>query len=263
MAAGSCRPLDLDKDSVMTIMVSFSAIVVLALVHLFAGKLRWLEGVPRSRSLSIASGVSVAYVFVHLLPELSEGQEVLSERAGAVLATLDHHIYLLALTGLAAFYGLERLASRSRRAVRLETGEDRTTEGVFWLHITSFSVYNGLIGYLLLDRKSTTVEEVRGLIFFAIAMALHFVITDYGLREHHKDAYARVGRWVLAAAVVLGWVIGLVFEVSEAALFVLLALLAGGVILNVLKEELPEERESRFWAFGLGAAAYAALLLAF
>jgi hypothetical protein len=31
--------------------------------------------------------------------------------------------------------------------------------------------------------------------------------------------------------------------------------------LNVLKEELPEERQSRFWAFALGAAIYALLLL--
>ena len=33
-------------------------------------------------------------------------------------------------------------------------------------------------------------------------------------------------------------------------------------MLNVLKEELPRERESRFWAFALGAALYSALLLA-
>jgi hypothetical protein len=32
--------------------------------------------------------------------------------------------------------------------------------------------------------------------------------------------------------------------------------------MNVLKEELPEERESRFWAFALGAALYTMLLLA-
>ena len=54
---------------------------------------------------------------------------------------------------------------------------------------------------------------------------------------------------------------GLLFEVSEAAIAVLFGFLAGGVIMNVLKEELPEERESRFWAFALGAAAYAAILL--
>ena len=36
----------------------------------------------------------------------------------------------------------------------------------------------------------------------------------------------------------------------------------GGVIMNVLKEELPEERESRFWAFALGVALYTVILLA-
>jgi zinc transporter ZupT len=56
--------------------------------------------------------------------------------------------------------------------------------------------------------------------------------------------------------------VGLVTEISEAALGVLFAFLAGGVIMNVLKEELPEERESRFWAFVLGAGLYAGVLLA-
>jgi hypothetical protein len=50
--------------------------------------------------------------------------------------------------------------------------------------------------------------------------------------------------------------------VPQAVLSLVLAFVAGGVILNVLKEELPEERESRFWAFALGAAGYGALLLA-
>ena len=42
----------------------------------------------------------------------------------------------------------------------------------------------------------------------------------------------------------------------------LTAFLAGGVVMNVLKEELPEERESRAWAFALGTALYTMLLLA-
>lgn len=46
------------------------------------------------------------------------------------------------------------------------------------------------------------------------------------------------------------------------ALAAITAFLAGGIVLNVLKEELPEERESRFWAFALGATSYATILLA-
>lgn len=51
--------------------------------------------------------------------------------------------------------------------------------------------------------------------------------------------------------------------ISGSALAVIIAFLSGGVILNVLKEELPEERESRFWPFFLGAAGYAAVLVSF
>ena len=113
------------------------------------------------------------------------------------------------------------------------------------------AVYNALIGYLFLHRLATGLED---LLLFFVAMALHFVVNDHGLREHHKDAYLRKGRWILAAAVVLGWVVGLLTEIPEVAIAVLTAFLAGGVIMNVLKEELPEERERRFWAFALGAA---------
>ncbi len=41
----------------------------------------------------------------------------------------------------------------------------------------------------------------------------------------------------------------------------LFAFLTGCIVLNVLKEELPEERESSLWAFATGAAVYAVLLL--
>ena len=121
------------------------------------------------------------------------------------------------------------------------------------------AVYNALIGYLFLHRLASGLED---LLLFFVAMALHFVVNDHGLREHHKDAYLRKGRWVLAAAVVLGWVVGLLTKIPEVAIAVLTAFLAGGVIMNVLKEELPEERESRFWAFALGAAFYTVILLA-
>jgi zinc transporter ZupT len=243
----------------MTLFVSLIAVIALAIVHIFAGKLRFLHGTPRSAWLSVAGGVSVAYVFVHLLPDLSEAQETINENVDEGLSLLEHHVYLIALVGLAVFYGLERVAVTSRRRRRSTDGRDATSHGVFWLHVSAFAAYNALIGYLIHQRGEE--GRVRVLALFAIAMGLHFVVTDFGLREHYKDAYHQVARWVLTAAILLGWAIGLTGEVHEAALAVLLAFLAGGVILNVLKEELPENRESRFWAFILGAGAYAALLL--
>ncbi len=230
----------------------------LASVHLFAGRMRFLNVLPRSRWLSAAGGVSVAYVFVHLLPDLAEEQETIREAAGERFSFLDYHVYLVALIGLAVFYGLERVARTSRRRRRSVGKEDSTEAGVFWLHAASFAIYNALIGYLLLHRED---PGLWGLILFAFAMGVHFVVNDYGLRENHKGLYDRVGRWVLAAGIFVGWVVGVFSEISEAAIAVLFGFLAGGVIMNVLKEELPEERESRFWAFALGAALYAIVLL--
>ena len=240
-------------------LLALLAVGGLAFAHIVADKLRFLSGTPRSRWLSISGGVSVAYVFLHLLPELGEGQEVLAEASGEALAFLKHHVYLIALIGLAVFYGLDRAAVASRRESRVEGEGDETDANVFWLHMASFGTYNALIGYLLLHREE---RGSSGLLLFFIAMALHFVVNDYGLREHHKRDYDRIGRWLLVGALFLGYGLGLIFTISDAAIAVLVAFLAGGIILNVLKEELPEERASRFSAFAIGAGLYAVLLLA-
>lgn len=232
--------------------------VALAIIHLFAGKLRFLDVIPRSRWLSFASGISVAYVFVHLLPELAEGQRVLEEMGIAEAVAIETHVWIVALVGLAVFYGLERAAKTSREEHEQEHGEDKTHPEVFWLHMGSYGLYNVLIGYLLLHRDT----GVTALLLFWFAMALHFFVNDYGLRQHHREQYAHTGRWVLAAAVIGGCVLGFFIVVGEVAVFLLLAFLGGSVVLNVLKEELPEDRKSRFGWFAAGAAAYTILLLA-
>jgi hypothetical protein len=131
--------------------------LVLAAIHPIAPKLRFLDVVPRSRWLSFAGGVSIAYVFVHVLPDLHETQRTLEESGVvAMLGFVETHAYLVALLGLCFFYGLEQLALRSRARNRAETGADETEPQVFWIHVGSFGVYNALIGYLLLHR------EVRG-----------------------------------------------------------------------------------------------------
>ena len=228
--------------------------VGLAAVHLFAGQLRFLDVIPRSRWLSMAGGVAVAYVFIHILPEIQNAGETI-ERSESLLIQFENHVYLIALIGLAVFYGLERFV-RTRKARELD--EDGEPDGVFWLHIGSFAIYNALIGYLLLHRENPGVVSLAT---FFVAMALHFFVNDYGLREYHGQAYHRFGRWVLAAAVILGLFIGYVVELADLLLSVLFAFLAGGVILNVMKEELPSGRQSRFWPFAAGAVGYTILLL--
>lgn len=239
----------------------FAITLCFALIHVLGHRMTFLKVTPRSIWLSAAGGVSVAYVFVHVLPELAFHQKTISERLGetGLGGSVEQHSYLLALLGLASFYGLDRIARQSARNEERKGKNRRPPESVFWIHLAAFGIYNVLIGYLLLHREEA---DLRGLLIYAFAMGLHFIVNDHGLREQHGHAYDQKGRWLLAAAPIGGWALGSTTAISATLISALFAFLAGGVVLNVLKEELPEDRESRFGAFALGAAAYSALLLA-
>ena len=225
---------------------------ILMLVHALGARLRFIRYVPRSSWLSFAGGVSVAYVFLHLLPELAEDAGKLAEEVPVEVIAEDA-LWLLALLGMGLFYGLEVAARHSR-----PDDEASTSNGVFWFSVISFAAYNALIGYLLHERQEEGGVELA---IFTGAMALHFLVNDFSLREHHKKRYKNVGRWVLLAGVLAGAVAGSVVQLSDAALAAILAVIAGGVVLNVLKDELPSGSQSRFGSFALGLAAYASLLV--
>lgn len=238
-------------------MVAESLVVIAwVLVHLFAGPLRWLARVPRSRWLSFAGGVSVAYVFVHLLPQLAAADESVQDLAHA-------STWLLALAGLVLFYGLERWI-RARRPPQQAVPDDagappRPMDAAFRLHVAVFALYNGVIAYLLHHREAASPQET---LLFGAALGLHFMVNDFSLRTDHAHAYDRFGRWWMAAALLAGFVLGFLVDAGGTASRALLALVAGGIVLNALKEELPEQRESRFLPFLVGAAAYATMLVA-
>lgn len=246
----------------MTLQITLSFLIagLFGAIHLLGDQLSFLNTTPRSAWLSVAGGVSVSYVFVHLLPELAAHQESFRHAAetGGALAAVESHIYVIALTGLLVFYGLERLAKTSAKMRKAALSGPPRSDGAFWLHLGSFALYNMLIGYLLLHREDA---NLRSFLAYALAMGLHFLVNDHSLRAHHGELY-RFGRWLLAAAPFVGLLLGLAVTLSDLAIGALFAFLVGGVVLNVLKEELPEQRESRFWVFAAGTAGYAALLLA-
>ncbi|GAB5350081.1 hypothetical protein [Alteriqipengyuania sp. 357] len=235
---------------------TFAMALAFCAVHLLVGRLRFLEVTPRSRWLSFAGGVAVGYVFLHVLPELAAHAATFERATGLGAAAAEGAIYALSLLGLALYYGVERTIIGSRNARRTH---DRPGSGVFWLHIGATSVLVAIIAYLLNHREDASAI---GLALYFGAMVLHFVTADFGMRSHHPEIYDARGRWVLSGATLIGWATGLLVAVSELVIGGLFAFVGGGVILLVLKEELPEERRSRFVPFAAGAGVYALLVLA-
>ncbi|MGH2806846.1 MAG: hypothetical protein ACRDKT_06195 [Actinomycetota bacterium] len=234
------------------------AVLGLALVHLFAGTVAFGDRYPRSAWVSAAAGTSVAYVFVHLLPELATRQADLSRE---VMLSRETDIYIAALVGLIMFYALEHASRRSRHKRAGTEGDDKTSRGVFWASTLSYGLFNVVLGYGLGRQADVSLTE---LVLFTIVIGVHFLMSDASLRKHHKDDYDRVGRWILAGSVVLGWLVSLPLSLPALTIELMFGLAAGGIVLTVLKEELTEQEPTgAFWAFVAGAAGYVVLLLLF
>ena len=232
------------------------AVLALSAVHLFSGSLRFLDTVPRSRWLSFAGGVAVALVFLEILPELAASQQTVGRALGPG-AFLEKHVYIVAVLGLALFYGMDRMVKASRARQRTRGAADHTSDGVFWLSMAVVGTKNLTVGYLIAREP----RSLGSLALFTLALALEFTVGDRGMHADHKAKYDRIGRWVLVIVLFVGWAAGYVGVVPDVGVAILSAFLAGMIVLNVFKEELPEERQSRFSAFLLGLAVYGALLL--
>lgn len=239
------------------ILYTFLAVLLLCVAHIFTHKLKFTN-IPRSKWLSVAGGISVAYIFLAAFPELNEIQQEVSEKElfnWHWFAEIE--VYLLALLGLTFFYGLENRAKKSKESNRDTDSGKKKNLKIFWIHISSFCVYNFIIGYLLLHSEE---ESFNSIFLYAIAMAFHFIVTDHALEDHFHKSYIKRGRWILVSAVFLGWLASIFISIPEIYIGVIFAFLAGGVIMNVLKEELPKERESNLMAFCLGVIGYAAVI---
>lgn len=221
------------------------ALFSLIFVHLFANKTEVLGWVWHGRFLSFAGGISFAYVFIDLLPALGEGQPVLKRTIGSVIPFLDRHAYLIALLGVLFSYGLQMPSqSASKRS--------------FLFSIFGYQMFNFFVGTSLAD---STNPEIQPLTLFTIALAMHYFVHDHNLRENHQALYDRYGRCGLVLALVLGYLCGNYFRIPDAVVAILVAFLAGGMLLNVLHYELPKKGRGSYFYFVGGALAYSAILL--
>ena len=106
----------------MSLVDSMLAVLALAALHIFCVRLRVIRQKEHSPWLSLAGGVAVAYVFMVLLPKLSDWQVLVAQvhRESLAAASLSpqemesikkfliYEVFISALAGLVVFYGLER-----------------------------------------------------------------------------------------------------------------------------------------------------------
>jgi hypothetical protein len=196
-----------------------------------------------------------------VLPKLASLQKALmSARAPGIYGFLEHHAYLLALIGFAFFYGVGRIAELSMRKKDPSTPPSRTLTAALAAEMSGFAGYCLLIGYLLVDLPQ---QRAEALVLFALAMSLHFIGLDHTLADLYPTLYDRIFRWGLVGATLVGWGIGMFTQVKPTTMALWYAFLAGGIIINAMRQELPEVKHGRFLPFLWGAAVFVLLVLMF
>jgi hypothetical protein len=240
-------------------LATLPAALVFAAIFLFGSALRLQRPRWHLAAVSAAAGASCAYVFVELMPELSEAGQAFVEATGHLkLPFPEYRVYLAALVGFVFFYGLEHMTSWSERTGRKGAPEYGSGDPIYLLHIGGFAAYAWLVTYTLVrgpERTSTFV------VLYAVAMGLHFLSLERSLVEEHEELYHRPGRQILAGAVLAGWACGVLFGLSRPVILTATGFIAGSVVMNNLIAELPGDRNGRYWPFALGAAGYALLTL--
>ncbi len=184
---------------------------------------------------SFGGGMAAGYVFLHLMSELDAGHELVGRR-----------IHLFVLAGFVLYYGLEFWIERKK-----QQSEDEGTDSLACLTQVSFGwVYSWLIIYSF---PETLQQEGLRVVPVLAALVLHLQYGDCHLGREFPTAFDRWGRFVLASAPLIGWAGDLyIFADNPAVSDLLLALLAGSVIYNLVKHELPEHRKSDFVWFLIG-----------
>ncbi len=236
----------------MTLLAGLGVALV-ALVHLFVGRLRFLRN---EGWRAASSGVGVSYVFLDVLPHLAAKQRVLeSHTEEGLFGFLAHHAYLLSLVGLLIFLALASAARAHRERAPGTEAPPRIRAAV----LAAFGGYNLLIGVLIGEQPEHRVEPP---LLFALAISIHLAGVDFAMRENHLRSYDRLFRYVFAGAVAVGYGLAIATQIPPGPFALAFSFLAGAILTIAMAFEVPHVFEGGpCWRFVAGAAGFSALLL--
>ncbi len=221
--------------------------VFLVLLQFSAPWIRKFPGVPEYYTTSFTGGFAVSYVFLHLLPGLAENRDTLGQILAEhyVMTPLkDLVVYFVGLLGFLLFFALGRIADQKAK-LSPSAGSWR-----FYLQLIGIALSNGIITYTMPLR----VYVGHGFaILFSVAIGLHFVIQDQSLERTDRTKFKYFGRFILILALALGFLLSILNQPNNVFVVALLdAFLAGSILMNVFRNEIPSGEHSSFSWFVTG-----------
>lgn len=237
------------------ILFSTGLLLLLLVSHYLCSYLKRIPGVSPEKIISFAGGVAVAYVFLHMLPDLVETRDKIHDLLSMVTVMTpfkDFGVFIIALIGFEVFYLLERFTSEA------DLDSQQTERRHYWLNLWMYFIYNFTITYTMIIRIRTGPMYA---VLFALAMALHFVLTDNRFKRYFPNFFDARSHIYLLTALLLGYVGAIIFPANVYAFAILTAFLSGAVLYNSFAEEIALDRQTSMTSFFLGTGVMASFLL--
>lgn len=234
-------------------LIALALVATLVATHFIAYRVSKLSSRTQEVLASVGGGTAVAYIFVHLMPELAVGGRALSELNIAEFTPTpitEAGLFLTAMVGMVTFFILD---------VRAEQG-GFSTKASLQLHLLPFAAINVIYAYTLPSLVTTGSGYA---VLFTFVLAAHLLLTDRALARAHPNHFAHETRWVGTAGLLVG--LGLAYllpPADEYLLAICTAFLGGVVLMTTFREELPAASRARIPWFLLGLSIMAGLLLA-
>ena len=233
---------------------SFFMATALISAHWFSSGVAKLPLKTQRTLSSIGGGVAIAYVFIHIMPELATGGRELSKeiymQEFIASPLIESCLFFTSLIGLVVFFSLDIIASSGKAS----------TKANFKLHVLAFALINYLYAYTLPSLVTTGWDYA---FLFTIVLAAHIILSDRTLARSHPNLFRQKVRLVFSTSIVLGLTHAYLFHpISDLALAIATAFLGGGVLMTVFREEIPESSFIKlpWFLFGTSSMTFALAL---
>jgi hypothetical protein len=211
--------------------------LILSVVDFITEGLFLRESQWKMKFISASAGVSVAYIFLILLPEIYTGAMQVSRV-----------LFLSVLFGFGIFHLIEKYIRQNF------TGPALRKEHKLIHSSTSF-FYFFVVGFILV-KLSQPSNPLPGILLF-IPILLHIVIDSLPRRTTNKHHL----RAISASAPFIGSLFALVIDMGVAGNTALLGIVGGALLYTVVRESLPRERQGKPLYFLTGLLAYTVFIL--
>ena len=214
-------------------------VLLLVVIHLSATIIRPMLSSKERLVNSFGAGMAIAYVFIHLLPEISKGEK-----------HLGMYSFLVVLVGYVVYYFFN---------LKAQQVSDSHSHGHYGAQILGGWLYSFIIVLGMPDAFQLSHLHV---VLMAVAIGSHIVHSDYHLGITFQSKFDKHGKYVLATAPIAGLVTRwLLHPQSDVLIHVIMSLLAGSLIYTVARDELPNPTRYTLMWFVIGIATYTALLM--